>query len=107
MAEDKISRSLTSKKLYSRPNRNKPMLPFPTNNSGAKVMRGYRPVKAYSRPYRYKLLEYLIPKDVRDVIQNMGIPDALMEGLPKKNYVPFFKTLINMEEITLAVKIKI
>ncbi|PWA61027.1 RNA helicase SDE3 [Artemisia annua] len=105
IAEDKISRSLTSKKPYNRPNRNKPMLPRiyspGGDNSGLKVMRGYRPAKANSRPYRYKLPDYPIPKDIRDVIQNKGVPDALMEGLTKKNYVPFFKTLINMEEIKL------
>nr|XP_043619142.1 probable RNA helicase SDE3 [Erigeron canadensis] len=105
MAEDKISRSLASNKPYNRPNRKTPLVPRiyspGGDNAGVKFLRGSRPAKANSRPYRNKLPEYRIPKHIRDVIESKGIPDALMEGLSKKNYVPFFKTLLNVEEIKL------
>ncbi|KAI3752033.1 hypothetical protein L2E82_23135 [Cichorium intybus] len=105
MAEDKISRSLTSNKPYNRPRRNKPLLPklFTPggDNTGVKVIRTSRPAKATGRVYRYKLPEYPIPKSIRDVIESKATPDALMEGLTRKNYVLFFKTLINMEEMKL------
>ncbi|KAL8205981.1 hypothetical protein R6Q57_009532 [Mikania cordata] len=102
MAEDKISRSLASNRPYHRPARNKPLIPriFPPD-AGLKVIRGSRPAKANSRPQRYKLLEYKIPKAIREVIENKGIPDILLEGLTPKNYFPFFRALCIMEEIKL------
>ncbi|MFS8002630.1 putative DNA helicase [Helianthus anomalus] len=106
MVEDKISRSLTSNKPYSRPARNnKPLIPrifSPNrNNVGVKVIRGSRPAKASSRAYKYKLPEYRIPQAIREVIESKGTPESLIEGLTMKNYVPFFRTLIIMEEIKL------
>ncbi|CAI9262711.1 unnamed protein product [Lactuca saligna] len=105
MAEDKISRSLTSNKPYNRPRRNKPLLPKlytpGGDNAGVKVIRTSRHAKATGRIYRYKLLAYVIPKNIRDMIESKTTPDALMEGLSRKNYVAFFKTLIIMEEIKL------
>lgn len=107
MAEDKISRSLTSNKPYNRPRRNKPLLPKlytpGGDNAGVKVIRTSRPAKATGRSYRYKLPDYVIPKNIRDMIESKTTPDALMEGLSRKNYVAFFKTLIIMEEIKLEV----
>ncbi|KAK9054834.1 hypothetical protein SSX86_025913 [Deinandra increscens subsp. villosa] len=102
MAEDKISRSLTSNKPYNRPMRNKPFIPkIYTLNAGLKVIRGSRPARANSRPQRYKLLEYPIPHAMREVIKSKATPDSLIEGLTPKNYVPFFRTLLIMEELKL------
>ncbi|KAJ9557082.1 hypothetical protein OSB04_011696 [Centaurea solstitialis] len=105
MAEDKISRSLTSNKPYNRPRRNKPLLPriFSPggNNPGVKIVRGSRPAKASGRVYRYKLPEYPIPKKVRELLESKGIPESLSEGLTGTSYVAFFKTLLYMEEIKL------
>lgn len=107
MAEDKISRSLSSNKPYNRPQRNRTSVPriFSPggDNTGVRVIRGSRPSKPNSRPHRYKLPEYRIPKKMRDVIQSKEIPDTLMEGLTDKSYVSFFNTLIMMEEIKLEV----
>ncbi|KAI3730261.1 hypothetical protein L1987_61430 [Smallanthus sonchifolius] len=102
MAEDKISRSLTSNKPYNRPMRNKSLIPrIFSPNAGLKLIRGSRPAKVNSRPYRYKLLEYPIPKAIREVIESKATPDSLIEGLAHKNYAPFFRTLLIMEEIKL------
>ncbi|KAK1421680.1 hypothetical protein QVD17_24209 [Tagetes erecta] len=102
MVEDKISRSLTSNKPYNRPMRNKPFIPkIFSPNAGQKVIRGSRPAKANSRPRKYRLLEYKIPMAIREVIESKATPDSLVEGLTEKNYVPFFKTLLIMEEIKL------
>ncbi|XP_071725459.1 probable RNA helicase SDE3 [Rutidosis leptorrhynchoides] len=105
MAEDKISRSLTSNKPYNRPRRNKPLLPrvfSPRNNNvGVKVIRGSRPATAPNRAYRVKLPEYRIPNIIRDMIESKTTPDSLMEGLTKRNYFSFYRTLLIMEEIKM------
>ncbi|KAI3770867.1 hypothetical protein L6452_02015 [Arctium lappa] len=105
MAEDKISRSLTSNRPYNRPRRNKPLLPriFSPggDNVGVKIIRGSRPAKASGRVYRYKLPEYPIPKNVRDMLESKTTPDSLIGGLSRTSYVSFFKTLLIMEEIKL------
>ncbi|KAI7729924.1 hypothetical protein M8C21_001227 [Ambrosia artemisiifolia] len=102
MVEDKISRSLTSNRPYSRSVRNKPLIPRVFSpDMGLKVIRGSRPAKANSRAYKYKLHEYRIPQAIREVIVSKGTPESLIEGLTMKNYVPFFRTLLIMEEIKL------
>lgn len=112
MAEDNISRSLTSNKPYNKPRRNKPLLPRIFNPGGDnagpgpgglgfKLIRGSRPQAGPSRAHRRKLPEFPIPKDIRDMIESKTTSDSLVEGLTKKNYVPFFQTLYYMEEIKM------
>lgn len=106
MVEDKISRSLTSNKPYNRPMRNKQFMPkIFSPNAGQKLIRGSRPARPNSRPRprNYRLPEYKIPVAIREVIESKATPESLIEGLTEKNYVPFFKTLLIMEEIKLEV----
>lgn len=51
------------------------------------------------------LPEFRISKDVRELLGNKQVPTALTGGLKRENYVSYFSTLINMEELHLEVSI--
>ncbi|CAL5397417.1 unnamed protein product [Camellia sinensis] len=88
LAEDKISRSLASKKPYSRFPRRKQ---FATNESA----------KTKTRGLDYKLPLFEIPTVVRELVENKQVPEAITQGLMKENYATYFNTLLNMEELHL------
>lgn len=94
LAEDNISKALASNKPYQRGRRK-------AHFSVDSYVVGVRPIRASNRGFRYKLPSYEIPSDIREVIENKQVPDAILGGLTRKNYVPFFKTLLIMEELRM------
>ncbi|KDP40205.1 hypothetical protein JCGZ_02203 [Jatropha curcas] len=94
LAEDKISRSLASKRPYSKSTRKKQ---FTVDTFVA----GSRPLRAVGRPSKNRLPRYDIPKQVRESIESKQTPDAITEGLIRGNYAIYFKTLLMMEEIQM------
>ncbi|XP_074292245.1 putative RNA helicase SDE3 isoform X2 [Silene latifolia] len=100
LAEDNISKALASKKPYQRA-RNKSQFAVDT------FVNGVRPAaKAGNRAFRYRLPPYKIPADTREIIKSKQVPDAIIDGLSKKNYVPYFRTLLIMEELRLEEDIR-
>ncbi|KAH9618772.1 hypothetical protein KSS87_008059 [Heliosperma pusillum] len=97
LAEDNISKALASKKPYQRA-RNKSQFAVDS------FVNGVRPAgKAGTRTFRHRLPIYKIPEDIREIIKSKQVPDAILDGLSKKNYVPYFRTLLIMEELRLEV----
>lgn len=96
LAEDSISKALASKKPYQRGRKK-------ANFVMDSYVQGVRPARPSCRGFRPRLPSYEIPKEIREVIENKQVPDAILEGLSRKNYVPFFRTLLVMEELRLEV----
>ncbi|XP_062084560.1 probable RNA helicase SDE3 [Humulus lupulus] len=96
LAEDQVSQSLASGKPYLRAPRRKQFVIDEHCGSSQPS----KPTKHESK-YNYKLPEYNISNDVRELLQNKQVPETLMEGLRRDNYVSYFSTLINMEELHL------
>ncbi|KAJ8768373.1 hypothetical protein K2173_021526 [Erythroxylum novogranatense] len=94
LAEDNISRSLAPGKPYSRSIRKK-------QSTVDKFVAGSRPSKVVNRCFKNRLPRYEIPKNIRELIENNQIPDAITSGLTRRNYASYFKTLLIMEEIQL------
>ncbi|EEF45264.1 ATP-dependent helicase NAM7, putative [Ricinus communis] len=92
LAEDKISRSLASKKPYSRTRRTKQ---FTVDTYVA----GSRPMRKAGWALKNRLPRYDIPMEVRELIESKQTPDAVTGGLTRENYASYFKTLLIMEEI--------
>ncbi|CAL5397414.1 unnamed protein product [Camellia sinensis] len=86
LAEDKVSRSLASKKPYSRFSRRKQ---FATNESA----------KTKTQGLNYKLPLSEIPTGVRELVENKQVLEVITQGLMKENYATYFNTLLNMEEL--------
>ncbi|KAL6581731.1 hypothetical protein OROMI_005745 [Orobanche minor] len=101
LAEDKISKSLSSTRPYQRARRKKQEVVNVHSGDGAYVV-GRRPSKGSNNGgFRNRLDEYPIPRHIRDILDSQQIPDAVSEGLTESNYGSFFKTLLAMEEIKL------
>ncbi|XP_050216719.1 probable RNA helicase SDE3 [Mercurialis annua] len=94
LAEDKISRSLASRKRYCRTTKKKH---FAVDT----FVEGSRPIRKAGRPVKSRLPRYDIPREDRELIESEQVPDVIMEGLTRKNYASYFKTLLIMEEIQL------
>ncbi|CAN0896914.1 Probable RNA helicase SDE3 [Linum grandiflorum] len=94
LAEDKVSKSLSSKKPYSRTVKKNH---FPVNE----FVKGTNPRRAPGRQPKNRLPRYDIPKAIREKIQNKEIPEEVTSGLSNENYIEYFKTLLIMEEIQL------
>ncbi|QHO11265.1 hypothetical protein HN873_050936 [Arachis hypogaea] len=94
LVEDKISKSLASKRPYSRQRRKDK---FAVDN----FIAGSRPAGKTNRAYINRLPKYDIPGDIRNLLESNQIPEAVEGGLTRKNYASFFKTLVIMEEIQL------
>ncbi|KAI9194377.1 hypothetical protein LWI28_005431 [Acer negundo] len=95
LAEDKISRSLASKKPYSRGGRKK-QFAVDTYVSTSRPARGKN-----QSFYKNRLPRYDIPKDIRETIESKQIPNHIEDGLTRENYALYFKTLLIMEELQL------
>lgn len=102
LAEDKISQSLSSIKPFYRARKKKPAVVDVFSADGAFVT-GSRPNKPSNRVFKHRLREFRVPVHIRDMVNNKQIPDPVNEGLTEENYVPFFQTLLNMEEIKMEV----
>lgn len=96
VADDKISRSLASKKPYSKVSKKK-------QNVVDEFIVGSRPVKVKTRVFKYKLPPYNIPIKFREELEGEQVPEAIQEGLTKRNYASYFRTLLIMEELQMEV----
>ncbi|KAL3040109.1 hypothetical protein AAZX31_01G220700 [Glycine max] len=94
LVEDKISKSLASNRPYSR---RKKKEKFVVDTFVA----GSRPAGKPTRRYINRLPKYDIPRDIRQLLESNRVPQVVEEGLTKRTYASFFKTLIIMEEIQL------
>ncbi|KAL9161630.1 hypothetical protein ABFS82_07G034200 [Erythranthe guttata] len=100
LAEDKISHSLFSAKPYQRSRRKKQDV-VNVHAADAAYVVGHRPSRGSGSGFRYRLSDYPVPANIREMVHNQQIPDAVNEGLTERNYGFFFKTLLAMEEIKL------
>ncbi|KAK6913964.1 DNA2/NAM7 helicase, helicase domain [Dillenia turbinata] len=94
LADDEISRSLASNKPYVRGKKKKLA-------AVESFVPGTPPSRGADRRHRFKLPQYRIPKDLREVLENKQIPDVVGEGLTRTQYSSYFHTLLMMEEIQL------
>ncbi|XP_020230053.1 probable RNA helicase SDE3 [Cajanus cajan] len=94
LVEDKLSKSLASNRPYSRA-RKKDKFVVDT------FVAASRPVGKPTRRYINRLPRYNIPRDIRELLESNQVPQILEEGLTKRTYASYFKTLIIMEEIQL------
>ncbi|EXC18947.1 hypothetical protein L484_002591 [Morus notabilis] len=97
LADDKISQSLASRNPYSRGTRKKKQFSVDTFVTAPRPSRGRK-----RQQVRNRLPRYDIPKEIRELLENKQIPDAVLEGLRNSgNYIPYFKNLLIMEELQL------
>lgn len=94
VADDKISRFLASKKPYSKVSKKK-------QNVVDEFIVGSRPSKVKTRLFKYKLPPYNIPTKFREELEGEQVPEAIQEGLTKRNYASYFRTLLIMEELQM------
>ncbi|KAA0040814.1 putative RNA helicase SDE3 [Cucumis melo var. makuwa] len=94
LADDKISQSLVPRKPYSRDRRRR-------QEAVDSYIPGTRPTRTRGRGFKNFLLQYEIPSKIKDELSRKEIPSAVREGLKRDTYVPYFMTLLNMEEIQL------
>lgn len=101
MAEDKISRSLSSGRPFNRRKKKHSVVDV---FSTEPFVAGSRPIRTPNRGFRYRLPAYPIPQDIRKLIELKQIPDAIKDGLTKENYFSYFQTLLVLEEIKMEVR---
>ncbi|KAK7405930.1 hypothetical protein VNO78_07542 [Psophocarpus tetragonolobus] len=94
LVEDKISKSLAAKRPYSRGRKKDKFLVD-------KFVPGSRPAGKPTRRYINRLPKYDIPREIRELLESNQVPQIVEEGLSKRTYASYFKTLIIMEEIQL------
>lgn len=94
LADDKISQSLASRKPYSRDRKKR-------HEVADSYIPGSRPIRTQGRGFKNFLPHYDIPRRIRDELNRKETPSAVREGLKRDTYVPYFMTLLNMEEIQL------
>ncbi|PON80019.1 putative RNA helicase SDE [Parasponia andersonii] len=96
LADDKISQTLASTNPYSKGIKKKKQFSVDTYVTAPRPSRGKRQMN------RNRLPRYDIPNEVREMLEEKHLPDAVQEGLTRKeNYASFFKSLIIMEELQL------
>lgn len=100
LADDKVSQSLFCRKPYSRAPPRRKM--FECDN----YIAGSRPYRPFTQTSRFRLPEYAIPKEIRQLVEAKQIPDVIMEGLNALNYARFFSSLIIIEEIHIGVEMR-
>lgn len=94
LVEDKISKSLASNRPYSRGRRKEKFVV-------GTFVAGSRPAGKPTRRYVNRLPRYDIPIDLRQLLESNQVPQVVEEGLTRRSYSFFFKTLVIMEEIQL------
>lgn len=95
LADDNVSKALFSNKPYSRGHSQKKKLEC------APFVPGCRPTRQHTQGFKYKLPQFAIPADIRELIQSKQRPDVLSEELSLINYAKYFSTLLVMEELNL------
>ncbi|BAF10951.1 probable RNA helicase SDE3 [Oryza sativa Japonica Group] len=95
LADDNVSQALFSDKPYSRKHTQKKKFEC------SSFVPGCRPTRQHSQGFKFKLPQFAIPADIRELIQSKQRPDVLSEELNMTNYAKFFSTLLVMEEINL------
>ncbi|KAL6645009.1 hypothetical protein ACP70R_016617 [Stipagrostis hirtigluma subsp. patula] len=96
LADDNVSKALFSDKPYSR-RQNQKGKKF----ENASFVPGCRPTRQHTQGFKYKLPQFAIPADIRELIESKQRPDVLSEELSMINYAQFFSTLLVMEELNL------
>lgn len=96
LADDNVSMALFSDKPYSR-GRGTQQKKFEC----ATFVPGSRPIRQHTQGYKYKLPQFAIPVEIRELIECKQRPDVLSEELSMINYAKFFSTLLVMEELHL------
>ncbi|KAF8398798.1 hypothetical protein HHK36_014657 [Tetracentron sinense] len=76
LAEDDVSQSLASNRPYSKVPRKKHF------NVGEYVA-GSRPTKATTQGFKYRLPQYAIPNNIRELVESKQIPEAITKGLTR------------------------
>ncbi|CAI9108746.1 OLC1v1008426C1 [Oldenlandia corymbosa var. corymbosa] len=99
MAEDKISQSLASGRPFNQARKKKQS--GPGRGSAEPFVACPRPIGTQKRSSNYRLPTYAIPKDIRDLLGQKQVPDAIYDGLTRQNYVFYFHTLLALEEIKM------
>ncbi|KAF8376721.1 hypothetical protein HHK36_031609 [Tetracentron sinense] len=74
LAEDDVSQSLASNRPYSKVPRKKHF------NVGEYVA-GSRPTKATTQGFKYRLPQYAIPNNIRELVESKQIHEAITKGL--------------------------
>ncbi|XP_050220618.1 probable RNA helicase SDE3 [Mercurialis annua] len=102
LAEDKVSQSLTpDRPRGSRRKQSGNGMDEYAASSRVSQPRP-RPAKAMGGHGRkFKLPEFPIPVEIRELMENQLVPDVVLEGLTRNNYGAFFRTLLIMEELHL------
>ncbi|KAI4992880.1 hypothetical protein ZWY2020_007193 [Hordeum vulgare] len=96
LADDNVSMALSSVKPYSR-RQGSQRKQFEC----ATFVPGSRPIRQHAQGFKYKLPQYAIPLEIRELIECKQRPDVLSEELSMMNYAKFFSTLLVMEELNL------
>uniref|UniRef100_A0ACD5TUW5 Uncharacterized protein n=2 Tax=Avena sativa TaxID=4498 RepID=A0ACD5TUW5_AVESA len=96
LADDNVSMALFSNKPYSRGRGTQPK-----KFECATFVPGSRPIRQHTQGFKYKLPQFAIPVEIRELIECKQRPDVLSEELSMINYAKFFSTLLVMEEINL------
>ncbi|KAF9622588.1 hypothetical protein IFM89_032487 [Coptis chinensis] len=94
LVEDSISLSLASRKPYSRPQRK-------NRFAVTEYVSGTRPARPGSQGFRYRLPQFNIPPETRELLESKQLPEVISDGLTRESYGAFFSTLITMEELKL------
>lgn len=103
LAEDKVSKSLSSSRPYQRPERKVRQDVVNVHSIDAAYVVGQRPGRGNNHRFKHRLGKYPIPVEIREMVNDRQIPDVVREGLSEMNYARFFCTLLAMEEIKLEV----
>ncbi|GAV64228.1 AAA_11 domain-containing protein/AAA_12 domain-containing protein [Cephalotus follicularis] len=93
LVEDQVSQSLASGTPYTRAPRRQQF-------SVDQYVVSSRP-RGKDRGFHYKLPQFPIPKDIRELVENKQVPYVLTEGLLRDNYALFFSALLVLEELHL------
>lgn len=99
LVEDKVSKALASDKPYQRGRRKNA---FPMDS----YVTGVRPSQQGRLNFKKKLPLYQIPPEIREVIENKEIPEPVVQGLTRRNYASYFRTLLIMEELRIEEDMK-
>ncbi|XP_062209956.1 probable RNA helicase SDE3 [Phragmites australis] len=95
LADDNVSKALFSDKPYSRRRTQNKKFEY------APIVPGCRPTRQHTQGFKYKLPQFAIPADIRELIESKQRPDVLSEELSIINYAQIFSTLLVMEELNL------
>ncbi|KAI9084819.1 hypothetical protein K1719_033225 [Acacia pycnantha] len=100
LAEDKVSQSLAANmSSYAKFPRREKLAAYESLNFP-------RSSRTKEKQSWYNLPEYVIPQNVREILENKQLQEILSEGLTRENYAMYFSTLLIMEELQLENEIR-